>query len=639
MARMATRRIRLSGDFSALAAARAVVADVLNETDLTDLHDDAVLLTTELAANAVRHAGTAVDLRVEADGEILRVTVGDGMPGQLPPVDADAMARRPYAPSGRGLALVDRIATSWGTTHHKLGKLVWFELRRDDAQAEPADEVVPDIGARTDQRVMRALERLTTATGCVAVRVCVDRADGQGEREIATYGNASANLREFRLPLGLAPPWVGELSLLVTGQPSARSHTIAELAAETIGLALDNDRLRRDDLQRRATLRYATIASDLLAQSLDIELTHALIPRLVVPRLGEWCAVFSCDADGVPVLAAVAHADESKTTFVTSALEHPDNRQAMLEALDQGVHTSLSRSPEGIAVPLRVRDRSLGVLLAGRPAAHRHTPDELAAVEDLARRAALALDNAALHADRQRVARTLQESLLPPSLPDVKGMRFGAEYLPALRVADVGGDFYDVLSLPSGGQLMVIGDVSGKGVAAAAVTGLIRDVFRILMRDQRSVVEVLTRLNETLKERGTGRFATLAIAELNPSGDDLLASVYLAGHDRPVVARKNGSTESVGERGTAIGLLDQIAVTAVPVRLAPGDTLVFFTDGVTERRDGDELFGSGRVHAALAGLGGHDADIVAAKLRAATIAFSADPPRDDIAILTVHHSG
>ena len=273
----------------------------------------------------------------------------------------------------------------------------------------------------------------------------------------------------------------------------------------------------------------------------------------------------------------------------------------------------------------------------GRPADHRHTPDELAAVEDLARRAALALDNATLHAERQNVARTLQQSLLPPSLPDVPGMRFGAEYLPALAVADVGGDFYDVLSLPSGGQLMVIGDVSGKGVAAATVTGLIRDVFRILVRDQRPVPEMLCRLNDTLKERGTGRFATLAIAELMPDGADIAAQIYLAGHDRPMVARADGSTEAVGARGTAIGLLDRDFHQprgSTPRARRHARLLHRRSDRAAPRR---RPVRARRVRAALAGLGGHDADIVAARLRAATLAFSPESPRDDIAILAVHN--
>jgi phosphoserine phosphatase RsbU/P len=643
VARLATRRLRLNGDFSALAAARAIVTEVLIETDLRDLHDDAVLLTTELTSNAVRHARTAVDLCVEGDGEMLRVTVGDGVPGHLPPVDVDTMRRRAYAMNGRGLALVDRLATSWGTTHTKTGKLVWFELCRGSA-SEPSET---DHGAtvhmrpsepESESKVAQAMERLVATGDFVAARVALDRRDGTGSRPIASYGTADPLLHEIRVPVPVAPPWIADLTVSTSARElSPRGHAMTEIVAQSVGLALDNERLRRDDLQRRASLRYAAVASELLAQSLDIELTSALIPRLVVPRLGQWCAVLRYDEDGVLQISAATHAEESRTPFVTMALSQPANRQAVSDAITRNSDTTLASSIDGVAIPLVVRERSLGALAVGRPAEHRHTIDEMLALDDLARRAALALDNAALHAERSRIARTLQQSLLPPSLPDVKGMRFGAEYIPALGGADVGGDFYDVVARDSGEHVMVIGDVSGKGVAAAAVTGLIRDVFRVLIRDDRPCLEVLARLNETVKERGAGRFATLAIAEVSHDGSDLCARLYLAGHDHPLAARADGRIETVGNRGTAIGLLDQIQISPMDVRLAPGDTLVFYTDGVTERRRGDELFGSDRVRAALDGLGGHDASVIAARLRAATIAFSAEPPRDDIAILTVHN--
>lgn len=647
MARLATRRLCLNGDFSALAAARAAVTEVLIEADLTDLHDDAVLLTTELTSNAIRHAGTAVDLCVEGYGEHLRVTVADQAPGQLPPVDVESMLRRTYAPDGRGLALVDRIATSWGTTHTKSGKVVWFELRRDgdDARDEPGDasgdaelllrsQATPAV----NDRVRHAVERLVATGEFVAARVGLDRRDGIGSREIATSGVSDPMLNEIRVPIPVAAPWTSDLTVSAAARElSTRGAQMTAIVAESIGLVLDNDRLRREDLQRRGALRFASIASELLAQSLDTELTNALIPRLVVPRLGEWCAVLRVDGEGLLTLAAVTHADEARTAFVAAALDQPGNANAMADAIARTALTTLSTSLDGIAVPLTVRDRPLGVLVVGRPAEHRHNSDELAAIDDLARHAALALDNAALHAEREQIARTLQESLLPPSLPDVPGMRFGAEYIPALGGVDVGGDFYDVVTRASGDHVMVIGDVSGKGVSAAVVTGLIRDVFRVLIRDERSCLEVLCRLNETVKERGTGRFATLAVAEVSHDGADLCARLYLAGHDHPLAARADGRIETVGSRGTAIGLLDQIQITPVDVRLEPGDTLVFYTDGVTERRRGDDLFGPQRVRAALDGLGGHDADVVAARLRAATISFSPEPPRDDIAILTVHN--
>ena len=149
--------------------------------------------------------------------------------------------------------------------------------------------------------------------------------------------------------------------------------------------------------------------------------------------------------------------------------------------------------------------------------------------------------------------------------------------------------------------------------------------------------EILARINEELAEQGAGRFATLAVAAVDPTGPAVTARLYLAGHERPILVRTTGETEAVGNNGSALGLLPTITVSAVDISMAPGDTLVFFTDGVTERRNGDELFGVRRTHDVLAPLAGHDADIVAARLRAATISFSLETPRDDIAILTMRN--
>src|SRR5262249_42934858 len=151
----------------------------------------------------------------------------------------------------------------------------------------------------------------------------------------------------------------------------------------------------------------------------------------------------------------------------------------------------------------------------------------------------------------------------------------------------------------------VLGDVSGKGVAAATVTGLVRDVIHILVREGRSVPEILQRLNETLAERAGGRYATLATAEVRPQGRRLAVRVHLAGHDRPILIRTDGATDAIGANGSALGLLATILTPSVEIVMSPGDTLVFFTDGVTERRRGDELFGPERVHEVLAPLAGH----------------------------------
>jgi len=157
--------------------------------------------------------------------------------------------------------------------------------------------------------------------------------------------------------------------------------------------------------------------------------------------------------------------------------------------------------------------------------------------------------------------------------------------VPAGEAVDVGGDFYDVVSLPDGRWLVVIGDVSGKGVQAAIVTGLVRDVTRVLVRDGRPVAETLARLNETLVERGGGRFCTLALAVLSRRPDGVVdAALHLAGHDQTVLVSADGRTRLVGRCGTALGLLPTIKSPVEQVVLLPGDMLIFSTDGVTERR-------------------------------------------------------
>ena len=260
----------------------------------------------------------------------------------------------------------------------------------------------------------------------------------------------------------------------------------------------------------------------------------------------------------------------------------------------------------------------------------------MAVLEDVARRAALAIDNARIHDERRKVARTLQQSLLPPVLPVVDGIGIAAEYVPT--GSEVGGDFYDVVPQPDGDWLVVVGDVSGKGVQAATVTGLVRDVIRILVDDGKPMAEVLSRVNRTLVQRGGGRYCTLAMAAVRrTTGDRLEVTLHLAGHDRAVMLRADGRASFVGDGGTALGLLEAISSPAVTVPLHPGDALIFYTDGVTERRRGRELFGTERLRESAAPLAGYSADVIAARLRATTIGFSVEEPRDDIAILVLRN--
>ncbi|MCA2218077.1 SpoIIE family protein phosphatase [Jidongwangia harbinensis] len=657
------RRVRLPNDRRTPAAARALVRSVLEEAGLDALLNEALLLTTELSTNAVVHAGTELDIEVTADQSGLTVTVTDFAPGPVEQLAVgpknDSVDIGEVAERGRGLLLVDHFASRWGTVHEGEGKGVWFRLERraGHVSAMPAETVAeddtPSVGALTALLQMsparntegaladfatELLSQLARLTGAAGGVVRLDRGDGNGRQVLARFGRAPRdNAATIRVPLTAQRPYAGELEL--DASPLGYAPPLATIVAERLSLHLENDRLRDADVRRQTWLTFLAEASELLAQSLDVNLTMALIPQLVVPRLGQWCAVHTTDAWGRLQLAAATHADEAALPQLHATLAE-DGSDAILARLEEasrlGTQIMLGTPSEGIAVPLVARGQRLGTLAVGRHVKHRHDADEVAVLEDVARRAALAIDNARIHDERHKVARTLQASLLPPALPHVDGVGFAAEYVPT--GSEVGGDFYDVVPSGENSWVVVVGDVSGKGVQAATVTGLVRDVIRILVDDGKPMTEILDRVNRTLVQRGGGRYCTLAMASVvrRPNGS-LDVCLHLAGHDRAVLVRADGASSFVGEGGTALGLLETITSPDVAVTLRPADSLIFYTDGVTERRRGRELYGTERLRAAAEPLAGYPADVMAARLRSTAINFSVEEPRDDIAILVLRN--
>nr|BFE77314.1 hypothetical protein GCM10020092_106150 [Actinoplanes digitatis] len=565
------RRVRLPNDRRTPAAARALVRTVLEEAGLDALVNEALLLTTELSTNAVVHAGTELDIEVEADTGGLTVTVTDFAPG---PVEQLAVGPRndkteigEVAERGRGLLLVDHFASRWGTVHEGSGKGVWFRLVRKGPPgtelATDGGEVTPTVGELTTllqigperqteeglaefaAELLARLARLTGATGGV---VRLDHGDGGGR---AAAGPARPRTpRRRRDDPGAADRPAAVLGRARAGRlPAGYAQPLAIIVAERLSLHLENDRLRRADLRRQTWLTFLAEASELLAQSLDVNLTMALIPRLVVPRLGQWCAVHTTDAWGRLQLAAATHADEEAVPQLHAALAEtgPDSILARLEEASRlGQQAMFGTPSEGFAVPLVARGQPLGTLAVGRHLRHRQDGDEVAVLEDVARRAALAIDNARIHDERRKVARTLQASLLPPALPHVPGIGFAAEYVPT--GAEVGGDFYDVVSAGDDSWIVVVGDVSGKGVQAATVTGLVRDVIRILVDDGKPMTEILCRVNRTLVQRGGGRYCTLAMASVVQAGQNLEVCLHLA-EPRPGRPGTRGRQDVLRRRG------------------------------------------------------------------------------------------
>jgi serine phosphatase RsbU (regulator of sigma subunit)/anti-sigma regulatory factor (Ser/Thr protein kinase) len=696
--------LRLPADERSPAAARALVRQVLAAGGHDDALDSALLLVSELSTNGVVHAGTAVDIDVLADEHGVTVTVSDQQSGPVGagvgsghstgrPLPGESPAHSPIdefseidptalelAEHGRGLLLVDRLATAWGTSHHAGGKSVWFRLGpalEEDGFAAPEAATRPVIAPAAGDEVPASawawlvhvpeglrdrlsmpalvselLTRLCEVTGAATGTVYLDQGDERGRQQLAGYRSAELGpsvprARGLTVPIPVARPWRASVVLHPPVDAEAGKYwpELVGLSAQRMAISIDAERLHTEERRRRGALAFLAEASELLANSLDFDLTVALVPQLAVPRLGQWCAVHVLSARGGLHLASVAHVDEEQLTALQHALGtdiEPDTAARLDEVATTGETSALVAPLEGVAVPLAARGRLLGTLSVGRQPDRMHSGEDIAVLEDLARRASLALDNAQAHAERNQIAQDLQRALLPPELPVVAGAEFGAEYVPASSGVEVGGDFYDVLALRRNRWLVSIGDVCGKGTQAAAVTGVVRDVMRALAAENRSLPRILASLNRTLLAAQTDRHATVAAALVtrreSPTGERLLdVTLCLAGHDRPVLLRADGTTASVGECGTAVGLLVEFEVTETRFSLAPGEALVFCTDGVTERRHGAEMYGTRRLRRVVRGLVGHTAVSMATRVREDAVAFSAEPPRDDIAVLVLRN--
>ncbi|MBA2511448.1 MAG: serine/threonine-protein phosphatase, partial [Rubrobacteraceae bacterium] len=269
----------------------------------------------------------------------------------------------------------------------------------------------------------------------------------------------------------------------------------------------------------------------------------------------------------------------------------------------------------------------------------RYDDEDLLLAENLSYRCALAVDNARLYRDRSEIARTLQRSLLPPHLPEIPGVELGAEYLPAGEENEVGGDFYDVIDTVDNGWICAIGDVRGKGAEAAAVTALARYTIRAVTMKNDLPSEVLSGLNEAmLRQLPEDRFCTAACARLEPLDEapGIGVDVSRAGHPPPLVVRADGSVEEVSCPGRALGVFPDAELVDTHLRLMPGETLVFYTDGVTEARSPDgDFFGEERLCKLLATLRTEPAEDIARLLKNTVLEFQEGYPRDDLALLVL----
>jgi len=312
-----------------------------------------------------------------------------------------------------------------------------------------------------------------------------------------------------------------------------------------------------------------------------------------------------------------------------------------------------SADPAFVCVPLILEERAVGALaisFAADIAWGSADADFLAAI---AHQCAQALERARLYDQTSRIARTLQDSLLPPQPPTIPGLEVAVRYRPVGRRTEVGGDFYDVFRISPGRWGVVIGDVSGKGIAAASLTALARYTVRAAAKREPSPAEVLAFLNETVLEaQDDDRFCTVVYLEVTPgaalaaqceaggvpvpgpcSGAQVRMSI--GGHPLPTLRTGRGEVRSVGTPGLAIGLLPMLDVDDHVISLEAGDALVLVTDGVTEARSPSGVFAGEVVERLLRRAGGADAEELADRIERAVLDFQDGDPRDDLAVVVL----
>lgn len=405
-------------------------------------------------------------------------------------------------------------------------------------------------------------------------------------------------------------------------------------------------------------------AGEVLHESPSTRETLQALADLVVPRLADWCAV-SLPGEETVETVAVAHHDPERIALAAeyqrrwpTRLDEPGGTAEILrgggavlvEHVTDDMLAGIAREPEqlealrriGMTSALQVpicppEGAALGVLTLVHADSHRvFSRADLDLAAELGRRAGVALENARLYRERSRIAATLQTSLLPPQLPDVPGHELASTYRAAGRETWVGGDFYDVVETPSG-WMIIVGDVTGHGAAAAALTAKARHTLRTAGVLTGDPVHALSLLNQQLCTRDQVAMCSACIVLLpEPENGAEILRVACAGHPRPVRVRE-GVAEEVGSWGTMLGAFADTAFATDELAFMPGDTLLVYTDGVTDARGERERFGAARLVEAVAPA--HGARDAVRRLERALDDFSAGAQADDTAVVAIHRRG
>ncbi|MFJ2401203.1 PP2C family protein-serine/threonine phosphatase [Streptomyces xanthochromogenes] len=429
------------------------------------------------------------------------------------------------------------------------------------------------------------------------------------------------------------------------------SGTVLWWLVDTTDHRLAEEALRRE----RERTAFLGRASNLLLSSLNLErctnvtaqmaAEHLADAALVVaPMRGNRLPIVTCLGDGNPV-ASSAIADPASVPGLVEALQGfppvPTRWVDPRTVPDWVVPEGFGAPGSIVVTPLPGHGVPAGALILLRRAdGPGFTPEEEVFARLFAARAGAAMSAARLYADQSAITDVLMRELLPPSLRQVSGVDFAGGYRPSEDHERIGGDFYDVHPAATEGapSLVVLGDVCGKGLEAAVLTGKIRNTLHALLPLADDHQRMLALLNMALLNSHHTRFATLVLASAVREGGSVRMRVTSAGHPPPLVVRATGEVEEADTRGTLIGAIPEVRADSADLFLAPGETCVLYTDGFTEARGGpmgDAMFGEERLRRVLAECAGMPAEGIVERIQMVAAQWVGTGRHDDMAVVVV----
>ena len=360
------------------------------------------------------------------------------------------------------------------------------------------------------------------------------------------------------------------------------------------------------------------------SRTLDGRSTSGRLPATAVAAsssLGRALATGSSD------LVLVPDGEDDESESLVSAVPVPELRAGLSEI----------RPMDLLTIALSARGTTYGALTIALRDGAGFDETAVAFLEDFAQRVAVTLDTTRALAETRRVASVLSRDLNPPHLPELDGMEHATYYRVAFEQEALGGDFYD-LHGTADDWTAVVGDVCGKGVEAAVLTGKVRQAVRTAALIDRDPGALLDLANRVLLVDSDESFVTAVCARGRRTEHGLSLEIATAGHPAPLLVRRDGTVEAVEVSGTVLGLVGGISYVSTHVDLAPGETCLFYTDGVLEAPGHHERFGDERLREVLETTGQCAVQAQVESLAVALSAHLRDRAHDDIAILALQAS-